>query len=463
MKRLVAILTIVIALGFSAPLANADIVTEWDASFGGPESDAAYDVQATGDGGTIAVGFGSQSYMPAVLVVKTDVLGSSQWQRTLSLTNYGEQAYSVEQTNDGGYLVFGSAYQPAVYEYRPWLVKLDAAGNTMWSSENGLTQQVAVDSAIIRGFERADGSLVLVGGSNTFTNVQRPWVATVSPMGTLQTFVVYPSLATGYAEGTYIEDVAATEDGGFVLAGTSSPPLIGNAFLWKFDAAAQPEWVQLYGDIGFRAAFGVEPASDGGYVLSGCEIPNCTDSMVVKTDGQGVAQWNRTIVAPLDNQGRDVIEHPGGGYLLAQTSVDAAGSTSYFADLIELTSNGDVIRVNPLLGGSESTSLTRLRAVDSGFLAAGNTNNGDGDGNQLYLLKGLFDAAGGMACPDFNSNGVVDADDVTLVASHWLNHSGAAGWNVVYDLDGDGGIDMVDIMRVAASWGNSCLLPRIYE
>ena len=46
-----------------------------------------------------------------------------------------------------------------------------------------------------------------------------------------------------------------------------------------------------------------------------------------------------------------------------------------------------------------------------------------------------------MACPDFNSNGVVDADDVTLVASHWLNHSGAAGWNVVYDLDGDGGID----------------------
>lgn len=58
-------------------------------------------------------------------------------------------------------------------------------------------------------------------------------------------------------------------------------------------------------------------------------------------------------MAPLDNQGRDVIEHPGGGYLLAQTSVDAAGSTSYFADLIELTSNGDVIRVNPLLGGSE--------------------------------------------------------------------------------------------------------------
>jgi len=104
--------------------------------------------------------------------------------------------------------VFGSAYQPAVYEYRPWLVKLDAAGNTMWSSENGLTQQVAVDSAIIRGFERADGSLVLVGGSNTFTNVQRPWVATASPMGTLQTFVVYSSLAIGYAEGTYIEDIA---------------------------------------------------------------------------------------------------------------------------------------------------------------------------------------------------------------------------------------------------------------
>jgi hypothetical protein len=413
-------------------------------------------VQPTVDGGAIAAGFTSQGYMPAILVVKTDVLGQVAWQRILSLTNYGEQAYSVEQTNDGGYIVFGSAYQPALFEYRPWLIKLDAAGNTIWSTENGLTQQVTVDSAIILGFERADGSFVLVGGSNTFTNVQQPWVATASVTGTLQSFVVYPSLATGYAEGTYIEEMAATSDGGFALVGVSSPPLPGNAFLWKFDAEAQPEWVRIYGEIFFRAAFGVEPTSDGGYVLAGCEVPNCNDSVVVKTDSQGVVQWSRTLALPLVNQGRDIVEKAGGGYLLAQTSVDAVGSTTSTADLVELSGTGEIEQVTPLFGGSTSTALTRLRAAADGFLVAGYASDGDAAGNQLYVLKGLFDGANGMACPDFDGNQVVDTGDVTVVASHWRSHSGASGWNAIYDRNGDGVVDMADIVRVAAQWGSSC-------
>jgi hypothetical protein len=456
MNRIAVILIVVIISLVGSSSASADVIPQWDVKVGGAESDTAYDVQPTADGGAIATGFASQGYMPAILVVKTDALGQLQWQRTLSLTNYGEQAYSVEQTNDGGFIVFGSSYLPAVFDYRPWLIKLDEAGNTLWSTENGLTQQVTVDSAIIRGFERADGSFVLAGGSNTFTNVQQPWVATASVTGTLESFVIYPSLATGYAEGTYVEDIAATPDGGFVLVGVSSPPLPGNAFLWKFDAEAQPEWARLYGEIFFRAAFGVEPTDDGGYVLAGCEVPNCNDSVVVKTDSQGVVQWAQALPLPLYNQGRDIVEKPSGGYLLAQTSVDAAGSTTSTADLIELSGAGDVEQVTPLLGGSASTALVRLRAVGDGFLVAGNANDADAAGNQLYLFKGQFDGANGMACPDFDGNQIVDAGDVAMVASHWQNHSGGSGWHAIYDRNGDGTVDMVDIMQVTASWGHSC-------
>lgn len=458
MKRiLLSLVTLGIFLVFALP-ASADVITEWDATFGGAEADIAYDVQPTRDGGYIAVGFSSQGYMPGLFVVKTDALGNEQWQRRFSLNNYAEQAHSVDETNDGGYILFGSAYLPALLDNRPWLIKLDAAGNTLWSSENGLTQQVTVDSAIVRGFERADGSLVLVGGSNTFTNVQQPWVATASVTGTLQSFVVYPSLATGYAEGTYIEDIAPTPDGGFVLVGGSSPPLPGYAFLWKFDANAAPEWSRLYGDIFMRVAFGVEPTSDGGYVLTGCEVANCTDAVLVKTDAQGTVQWSQRYTQPLYNQGRDVIERPGGGFLLLQTSLDAAGSTSYTTDLLEIDAAGALIQVNPVTGGQRATNLTRLRALDGGFIAAGSWDDSTGFPNvDLYLLKGAWDAPGGSsACPDFNANDWVDVGDVAAVAAHWQNHSAAAGWNPLYDRNGDGVVNVVDITWVTMRWGESC-------
>lgn len=458
MKRvLMSLMALVLVLMLATP-ASADIAVEWDAAFGGPDADLAYDVQPTSDGGYIAAGFGGQGNLLVNYVVKTDSLGQLQWQRTLSLNNYGGRAYSVVETRDGGYVVFGSAYLTAAVDNRPWLVKLDADGNVLWSSEDGLTQQVTVDSAVIRGFERADGSLVIVGGSNTFTNVQRPWVATASVTGTLQSFVVYPSLATGYGEGTYIEDIAPTPDGGFVLAGVSSPPLPGRAFLWKFDANAEPEWVRIYGDIFVRAFFGVEVASDGGYLLSGCELANCTDSVLVKTDGQGAVQWNQRYALPLYNQGRDVIERPG-GYLLLQTSVSAFGSTSYATDLLELDDSGSLLQTIPLTGGVRSTNLTRLRAVDGGFIAAGSKNDSSNPNSiDLYLVRSAFGEPGAspLTCPDFDGDQWVNAGDLAMVAAHWQNHSASPGWNPVFDRNSDGVVDTADILLVALHWGADC-------
>lgn len=459
MKRVLLGLLTLLALAMPASPAGAVITPEWGAAFGGPDADAGYDVQPTSDGGIIAAGFGGQGNLLANLVVKTDSLGQLQWQRTFSLNNYGGRAYGVVETNDGGYVVFGSAYLPSAVDNRPWLIKLDSDGNTVWSSENGLTQQITVDSAIVRGFERDDGSLVIVGGTNSFTSVQRPWVATASASGELQSFAVYPSLATGYGEGTYIEDIAPTPDGGFVLVGGSSPPLPGRAFLWKFGADLEPAWVQIYDDIFVRVAFGVEVASDGGYLLTGCEVANCTDAVLVKTDNQGAVQWQQRYNLPLYNQGRDVIERPGGGYLLLQTSVDAAGSTSYSTDLLELDAAGELIQVTPVQGGVRSTNLTRLRAVDGGFVATGSRDDSAGYPNvDLYLFKGAWDASGGgpLACPDFDGSQWVDVGDLAQIAAHWQSHSASPEWNPLFDRNDDGAVDTADILLVSAQWGVYC-------
>jgi hypothetical protein len=461
MKRLLLGLMAAAMLLAPASLASTQIVIEWEAQFGDLNADIAYDVQPTGDGGFIAAGFGTQGNFEHILVVKTDAQGQAQWQRTLNLNNYSERAYDVIPANDGGYLVIGRLYLPGAADYRPWLIKLDADGSTVWSSEAGLSLQANVDSAVVRGLQRADGSLLLAGSSRTANNGREPWVATASPTGTLQSLVVYPALPGTTNQGATIEGLAATPDGGFVLLGSTIYPWTPAPILWKFDADGQSEWVWNYGspaNPALRAANAVL-AVDGGYLLAGCEAPNCTDTMLLKTDALGNPLWSRRYEQPLNNQGRDLIERPGGGYLLAQTSVDAVGSNAYSAELLELGADGELVSVTSLPGGAQATFLTRLTALDDGFVAAGYVDDGTGIGNlDFYLARGtLNDPAGApLACPDFDGNQWVDVGDLAMIAAHWQNHSASPEWNPIFDRNGDGVVDTADILLVAMQWGAYC-------
>lgn len=377
-----------------ATSATQSLSLEWDATYGGPDADFAYDVLPTSDGGFLATGVRSNGYWQDLSVIKTDAEGQLMWEQTISLSNYTEQGISAGETPDGSYVIIGSAYIPAVYSYRPWLLKLDATGNILWSTENGLTQTINVDSAIIRGLVRSDGKIVIVGGSNTFTNVQDPWLAIVLPNGELFNLTFLEPPVTGYGEGLFFESIAPTADGGFVLAGTASPPLTGHALLWKFSAAAQPQWVRLYGDDGFRVAEGVQQTADGGYILTGCNLANCTDTMVVKTDAQGFTSW--TNIYPDENNeittGRDIITQPDGGYLLVQSRVEAIGATDMAADLLELDANGNLLTKVPVGEMAYATSLERLRAVagENAFVLAGFQRQTAESASDFYLAKGEF-------------------------------------------------------------------------
>lgn len=444
-----------------ASLASAQIVIEWEAQFGDLNADIAYAVQPAGDGGFIAAGFGTQGNFEHILVVKTDSQGQAQWQRTLNFNNYSERAYDVWPTDDGGYIVVGRLYLPGAADYRPWLIKLDANGNTVWSSEAGLSLQANVDSVVVRGLQRADGSLLLAGSSRTADNNRAPWVATASPTGTLQSLVVYPALPGTTNQGAAIEGLAATPDGGFVLLGSTIYPWTPAPILWKFDAAGQSEWARNYGSPtspALRAASAVLPVDDG-YLLAGCEAPNCTDTVLLKTDAQGNPLWSQRYQQPLNNQGRDLIERPGGGYLLAQTTVAAAGSTASSAELLELDADGELIGVTSLPGGAQATFVARLTALADGFIAAGYVNDNNGIGNlDFYLARGTLDDPAGapLACPDFDGNQWVDAGDLAMIAAHWQSHSASPEWNPIFDRNGDGVVDTADILLVALHWGAHC-------
>ena len=121
-------------------LAKTDSIgnVQWERALGGYCIDEAESVQQTSDGGYIVAGrtcsFGAGNY--DVYLIKTNAAGSTQWEKTFGGTSY-DQGYSVQQTADGGYIIVGSSYSYGAGEEEIFLVKTDSQGSLHWRKTLG--------------------------------------------------------------------------------------------------------------------------------------------------------------------------------------------------------------------------------------------------------------------------------------------------------------------------------------
>ncbi|HPT54901.1 MAG TPA: delta-60 repeat domain-containing protein, partial [Fervidobacterium sp.] len=102
---------------------------EWQKTFGGNGEDQATSIQQTTDGGYIVAGgttsFGAGNYDVYVLKLNSD--GSLAWQKT-SGGNGGDWALSIQQTTDEGYIVAGYTNSFGSGDYDVYILKLDSNG-----------------------------------------------------------------------------------------------------------------------------------------------------------------------------------------------------------------------------------------------------------------------------------------------------------------------------------------------
>jgi len=129
---------------------------EWSKTLG---QGVARAVQQTSDGGYIVAGYAG--YNPDnfdIYVAKTDKGGDISWVRTFG-GKYSEQAYSVQETSDGGYIVAGYTWSFGVGDEDVYLIKIDINGNMEWSWTFGSEK---IDSADLVK-QTSDGGYVVVG------------------------------------------------------------------------------------------------------------------------------------------------------------------------------------------------------------------------------------------------------------------------------------------------------------
>ncbi|MDP6647505.1 MAG: hypothetical protein QGG07_03795 [Dehalococcoidales bacterium] len=138
---------------------------EWSRTFGGEDNDTADSVQQTADGGYIIAGdtesFGAGNY--DAYLVKTDGEGNEEWSRAFG-GEETEEADSVQQTTDGGYIIAGYTISYGAGSWDAYLVKTDGEGNEEWSRAFGGESYDLASSVQ----QTADGGYIIAGYTESF-------------------------------------------------------------------------------------------------------------------------------------------------------------------------------------------------------------------------------------------------------------------------------------------------------
>jgi len=339
----------------------------------------------TNDGGYILAGHtqlqnGTDNQ---ALLVKTDSSGKTQWNRTYG-GPYTNEAHSIVQTSDGGYVVAGVTW-PTSADGHFWVFKVDVSGNTIWSDTYAYRGRIHNDNAwsIIK---TNDGGYAVVGMTNNFGSGDSDfWLIKINSAGKKEWNSTYgtPGIDIAYS-------VIQGSDGGYVMTGREN----GHQFvLVKTDSSGNKLWNYTYGDPRVNSVgYSLIQTSDGGYAVGGYTASwNGTSSTpydfwLVKTDSNGLMQWNKTYGGPKEEIARSVVQTEDGGYLLAgYTESFLSGKQNVY--LVNANSQG-YFRWNQTYGGPGTDIANSLiRTSDGGYLIGGDTDSFGYHTSALLLIK----------------------------------------------------------------------------
>ena len=210
---------------------------------------SSYSVQQTKDGYILAgyvsinrgydVNYETYRYDRDAYIIKLDEEGNIQWQKTYGSSiknifgNYPDEiAYSIQQTNDGGYIVAGDT---GFFDI--WILKLDEEGNIQWQKTySGIGEDriaVPTDPASEAIQQTSDGGYIVVGYTNSFGDKYHTdiWILKLDEEGNIQWQKTYGG--EDYDEAKCVRE---TSDG-YIIAGETKSFGAGkdDFFVFKVD------------------------------------------------------------------------------------------------------------------------------------------------------------------------------------------------------------------------------------
>ncbi len=345
-------------------------------SYGGPYEDSAYSMIQTSDGGYALAGYthslglgGSDPWLSAAWLVKTDKRGSVQWSKT-----YGglerDGAFNLVQTQDGGYALAGCTDFQHVSQDDFWLVRTDSSGNMLWDRKYGGD----ADDHAYGIIETADGGFAMIGYTQSFgAGSFDVWLVKTDSAGIMEWNSTYGG---PLADLAYFGLVQTPEEGYVFAGGTASQTMDG--WVVKTNPTGAFEWNAIIDGGGEGILEDVMMCSDGSYVAVG---HNANGGWIVKVSSDGETRWQRTYGASAYNYLFSVASTTDGGY------VSAGEDGSADAWLVKTDSSGEPLWQRTYGGLGEDIARSIIQDNDGDLVFTGLENSFGAGGFDFWLVK----------------------------------------------------------------------------
>ena len=475
---------------------NEEGEVEWARSIGGNYGDYVYSVAETSDGGCIAGGLFISSSIQVGdytlmnngngdgMIIKYNAEGEVEWTRSIGGSNTDE-INSVAETSDGGYIV-GGKFKSSIIQVGDYIltnsgstsytdgmiIKYSAEGEVEWarSIEGSNTDEINLVASTSDGGIIAGGTFksdkIQVGDytlTNSYRNSYDGMIIQYSAKGEVEWV-----RSIGESNDDYIESVASTSDGGYIVGGmfSSSSIQIGDytlkskgsydGMIIKFE---KKELVNIDitkaegigGDNGDEITSVVE-TNDGGYIAGGAfksdeiKVGNYIltnssysyDGVIIKYGAEGEVKWASSIGGSDAEEISSVAETSDGGIIAGGTfKSDKIQVGDYTLTNSGSSDDGMIIKYDAegkiewakSVGGSSENKITSVASTnDGGVIAGGYFYSSIQVGDYTLTSKNSYD---GMIIK-YSSEGKVD----------WARSIGGSSTDQIYSIAeiSDGGI-----------------------
>jgi|GEM_PF-2734671 len=305
--------------------------------------------------------------------------GTRQWIKTYG-GDSADEAYSILQTKDGGYIVAGSTQSFGAGRYDGWVIKLDASGNIIWQKTYG---DILED--LIQSVTQLSSGDYIVAGYTHGSHLKDVWVLKLDSTGNILWQKTYGGNSDDVANS-----IEKTADGGFILTGYTESFGAGRSDVWvlKLDSAGEIIWQKTYGGGNYDFGNSIQQTEDGGFIVAGITESfgaGGQDLLLLKLDSNGNIVWQKAYGGSDWDSGSSVQQTADGGYVVAG-STQSFGAGNYDAWILKVDGNGNIVWQKTYGGINTDGAVSIKQTTDDGYIAAGTTES-FGYGRDLWILK----------------------------------------------------------------------------
>ncbi|MBN8680501.1 MAG: T9SS type A sorting domain-containing protein [Chitinophagales bacterium] len=385
---------------------------QWQQSFGGLKKDSARSVKQTRDRGFIVIGYtlSTDGDITGPIgggdwwILKISDTGEKEWERTLGGMST-ESAYDVAIADDGGYVVVGETYSADVNvsfnhgDRDIWAVKLDSIGNIQWEKTYGGTQSesgYSIKQTPDQGFIICGSTSSNDGDISQYLGFTDVWVIKADKNGTIEWEQTYGG-SDGDERGYCID---LTNDGGYIFTGETNSTngditeALGNTDAWvvKLNGVGEIQWQKTLGGFASDKGWEIKQSYSGEFVMvgywgSGDAIPNwhgLYDYWLTKLDSNGNVIWERIYGGTNDDWAQTFGFYPNGDIVIAGATRSIDGDVTQndgIQDiwLIKVDSNGTLLWEKSIGGNGPEIAFDLCFANESDVIIVGESSIVSGD------------------------------------------------------------------------------------